>query len=131
MTSFNSYYNKIKAHKIDWTTFAYSSSPVVVGSWIDGKTIYRRVYNFGALPNNSTKDIEHGITNLDRVINIRGWAYRPSDQTRCPLPFVSTSTLGLGIALGPITPTVIRLTCGSDRSAFTESYIILDYTTTD
>lgn len=121
----------VTSDKIDWTTFEYSTSPVVVGTWIDGKTIYRRVYNFGALPNSNTKDIEHGIINLDRVINIWGWAFRPSDQTRCPLPFINVNTLALGITLGPVTPTLIRLTCGSNRTDFTESYIIMDYTTTD
>jgi len=30
--------------------------------WIDGRKIYRKVINFGALPNATTKSVAHGIT---------------------------------------------------------------------
>ena len=33
--------------------------------WIDGKPIYRKVINVGALPNNSEKTIAHNISNID------------------------------------------------------------------
>ena len=45
----------------------YSTDEVETGMyWIDGKPIYRKVINCGALPNNAAKDTAHNIQNLER-----------------------------------------------------------------
>ncbi|HUV84171.1 MAG TPA: hypothetical protein VMV86_00595 [Methanosarcinales archaeon] len=47
----------------------YSTSETDTGkTWIDGKTIYRKVIDFGAPPNATTKSLAHGITGLDKII---------------------------------------------------------------
>ena len=45
----------------------YSEEEQVVGTWLDGKTLYRKIVNFGAFPNNSSKEVAHNITNLSQV----------------------------------------------------------------
>lgn len=44
---------------------SFSTTEVNTGqTWIDGSPIYRKVVEFGALPNNTTKVVAHGITGL-------------------------------------------------------------------
>lgn len=38
--------------------------------WIDGKVIYRKVVNLGALPAAGSINIAHGISNLDTVVQV-------------------------------------------------------------
>ena len=45
----------------------YSTTEQVVGTWIDGKPIYQKTINFGALPNATSKTVAHGISNIDRI----------------------------------------------------------------
>jgi hypothetical protein len=57
----------------DKTSFTtYSTSPVAIGKWTDGKIIYRKVVVLGSGPNNTSKSVAHGISNLDRVIRLYG-----------------------------------------------------------
>ena len=49
----------------------YSTSEQDTGcKWIDGKKIYRKTIDFGALPNNNNKKVPHGISNLGRIIKV-------------------------------------------------------------
>ena len=51
----------------------YSTTEKAVGTWINGETIYRTVINVTDLTPDSddTKTIAHGISNLDKVTNIK------------------------------------------------------------
>ena len=57
------------------TSNSYSTEEQATGGfWIDGKPIYRKTYEIGAtnsLGNNSSKTIASGLTNIDRVIEIK------------------------------------------------------------
>ena len=88
--------------------------------------IYRKVIEFGALPNIATKEINHEITVTDttRFTRIYGVANDP-DTSYLPLPFAS-SVAGEGISL-EITPTVVRITTAINYSAYTDTFIILEY----
>lgn len=37
------------------------------GIWLDGKPIYRKVIDFGALPTAGSKSVAHGITDIDTL----------------------------------------------------------------
>lgn len=105
----------------------YSTTEQDTGTrWIDGKTIYRKVVNFGALPNNTSKTVAHGIVGWENFIRIYGWA--KTGTVVVPLPFVSSSALSAAMSLN-INNTTIDITAGSDRSAFS-GYIVLEYTKT-
>ena len=71
---------------------AYSTQEVATADkWINGKTIYRKTINFGALPNATTKNVAHGISNLSQIIKYEGFGYTISTPTICwPFPRVDT-----------------------------------------
>ena len=49
----------------------YSTSEQDTGcKWIDGKKIYKKTVDFGALPNATNKQVNHNISNLDRIIRV-------------------------------------------------------------
>ena len=60
--------------------------------WIDGKPIYTKVIDFGTVPSNSKKSVNHGITGLDTVITLRGFK-KNSDMTSSPLPYAATGSV--------------------------------------
>lgn len=105
----------------------YSTSEVDTKvKWIDGKPIYKKTVNCGAGPNNTSKSVAHGISNLKRVIRFEGYGY---DGSACiPLQFASTSAPASVQVFA--NSSVINLTAGVDRSNLTETYITLWYTKT-
>jgi hypothetical protein len=107
-------------------SLSYSETETLTGgTWIDGKPIYRKVINFGALPNNTIKGKSHNITNLKNFVSIRGIAM---GGDYFPIPYVATSSLGAGAQIY-VNSTQIAIQTGSDRTAYT-GYVILEYTKT-
>ena len=112
----------------------YSTSEIDTGKvWIDGKNIYRKVIDCGALPNNTSKSVSTGITTSINLINISGLAYNSSNYY-ITLPFVHTTTIGTQCSLrfdGSTTgssPNSVILIAGSDMSSYTSSFVIIEYT---
>ena len=51
----------------------YSTTEQVVGTWIDGRSIYRKVIDFGKGPAwGYTKSVDPEIADFDRAVNIYG-----------------------------------------------------------
>ena len=101
----------------------YSIEEQKVGTWIDGRPIYRKVIDLGTLPNNSSKYVETGLihTNI-RVIRLYGNACNASGSYQSGLNdiysrlnLVSDNTLGIQTTI--------------NFSSFT-GYAILEYTKT-
>ena len=44
----------------------------IVGQWIDGKPLFEKTVDCGALPNNNTTRTNHNISNLDMVVTLFG-----------------------------------------------------------
>lgn len=57
----------------------YSTEEKTIGTWIDGKTLYRKVISVGSLPNNTTDLVAHGISNLYQIIKIEPKWYDTTD----------------------------------------------------
>jgi hypothetical protein len=55
-------------------------------TWIDGKPIYHKVIDIGALPNAAEKQVAHGIANFNDLVRLEGLARYTSE--RLTLPFV-------------------------------------------
>ena len=99
----------------------------VIGTWIDNRTLYRKIINIGSLPNSTNKDVAHGITNLRRIVNLHGYAFRSSDSVTLPLPYAAVDMWRVTlVAIG----SNIRIITASDRTSYTESYVIVEYTKT-
>lgn len=107
----------------------YSTSETDTGKqWIDGKTIYRKVVNFGAMPNATLKNVAHGITTIDTLINIYGSAHNTGTGDRRPLPHVNISGAGSSIQM-VVDNTNIGIHSGTtDRTALNECFITLEFT---
>lgn len=100
----------------------YSTTEHKVGKWIDGSDLYEKTVSCGALPNASSKTFTHGITNISKIVDIKGYA---TDGTwSLPLPFAGDSTSAISVYANA---SQIRFVSGADRTSYT-TYITLRYT---
>ena len=104
----------------------YSTSEKMIGYWIDGKPLYRKVINFGGLPNATSKSVAHDILNLKRVVKMQGYAYSSQSGFDIPIPYTSNGYL---ISLR-CDNTYVVITPMTDQTSFNECYITLEYTKT-
>lgn len=102
----------------------YSTTEQVVGKWIDGSALYRKVFNITSA-SAGDNNIPHNITNLDKVVKIdstfSAWEYN------YVAPLVSSDTansINLTIGSNNIIATVGANIAGS----LTRLIIILTYT---
>lgn len=104
--------------------FEYSEEEKIVGNWIDGKPLYRKVINFGALPNNTTKTIAHNISNVDMVIGISGVAFVNGLFYPLPLQYRGVdSTYNVEIN---VSKADVIMSSNTDRSNLS-AYVVLEY----
>lgn len=107
----------------------YSTSESDTGmKWIDNKPIYRKVVNFGALPNNGTKAVAHGISNLDTVINLYGHIKSTNAGINTYLPLSVPSPFGVQYTmLTMVDNTNVSISTGVDRTMHS-AVVVLEYT---
>lgn len=108
----------------------YSTDEIRIGTWINGKSLYRKVINFGTLPNNASKAYNIADLNIENLVNLSGIAKIGANDKYCfPLPFLTPKgTLAEGISLYK-NDTNIEIVAGTDRSGYS-AYIIIEYTKT-
>lgn len=115
--------------KLDFTPNAvankneYSTTEIRIGTWLN-KPLYRKVINFGALPNSSTKTVTTGLSN---VVYVRYYGYA-TDGTyywnlNVPRP-ISGNAYGIGCY---ISNNSIVMECGTDKSS-NSAYVVVEYT---
>ena len=104
----------------------YSFGEIRIGTWIDGKPLYRKVVDFGALPNNAAKQYSLSGMNIDFIKEVKGTAYT-SQKNGFNIPYpVSGATTHVTIYWDANNISVIT---SNDRSAYSV-YLILEYTKT-
>lgn len=102
----------------------YLTEEHIVGKWIDGSDLYEKTVSCGALPNTTSKTVAHGIANISKIVEIKG--YSTNGTLYLPLPFAGASaTSGISVHAGTSN---ITFETGMNRSNFTESYVTLCYT---
>lgn len=92
------------------------------------RDVFRKVINFGALPNTATKSVPHGITVDDNftLVHLYASATKPTvAYSAIPIPYASPTTAD-EIAIN-IDSTNINITTGSDRTAYTRCYVVIEY----
>lgn len=117
--------NKIGLNYPTKDELGYFTTEQDTGStWIDGSTLYKKTIELGALPNATTKAVSHGISNLNIVVKIEGFAV--INGRTLPLPHVSTGQ-DSHIGIEADRSYVVVKTFNYDRSGYT-GYITLYYT---
>lgn len=96
------------------------------------RNVFRKVINFGALPNTGTKAVNHDIpfntpagASTYSLTQLYGAASDQIGLNYIPLPYASP-TAAQAIELRA-TGTQVIVTTGSNRSAFTTCYIVIEY----
>ncbi len=118
--------NFVAVYGEDPSNMNYSLTEAKTGAtWIDGSPIYKKTINTGALPNATSKNIAHGISNLSKVLKMDGYTYNPTPGNFQFLPMVAASVADQVTVV--VNNTNIVLACGNDRSAYSESYVTLYY----
>ena len=104
----------------------YSTTEQVVGTWIDGSTLYEKTINFGTLPNNTTKEVQHNISNVEHIWIAEGWAENPTNHFTNMLSLANTDIAGQWYF--GVNQTIVQSWTGKDRTAYTNCYVVLRYT---
>lgn len=104
----------------------YSETEHIIGKWIDGSTLYEKTFHYGTLPNATTVEKAHNISNVNLIVSIEGIAFNAS---------------GISITLPRANSTTSEnLGCWANRSGVTirtgidytdmDGYVTLRYTKT-
>ena len=90
---------------------------------IDGQQVYLKKIEFGALPDTTTKSVAHGITGLDQVIQVWGWAEH-SNGSRFSIPHAdATSSADCIECRGNATN--LQVQTGADQSNLSANFYML------
>lgn len=109
---------------------SYSTEEQVVGTWIDGKPIYRKVFIVTSLPNATVMPIQTDLDNI-KVTKIYGEA-NDSNGNTLPLPHVGVFTPNSSIEIAWLgISKQIRIATQSDRSSYSANIILEYIKTTD
>lgn len=92
----------VTSTNIDWSTinpYNYSSSEQVVGTWIDGRNVYRKVLT-GTTSNTANENPYHNISNLYAILEISGSILMTNGEIQPIQRVVTDNISGYGIGLG-------------------------------
>lgn len=107
----------------------YSTTEQKTGrKWIDGKDVYEIVVDCGVLPNNTSKTVNTGLTNIN-IISAFGFSQTQDGNYSVPLPSPTTVNKNLQVNINQNTG-VITITTADNYSDYTITNLILEYTKT-
>lgn len=69
----------------------YSDEEREVGVWRDGKPLYQKTIDCGALPNNTTKNVNHNVSDVETIFIVNAFGINSSKESY-PIPFAHRST---------------------------------------
>jgi hypothetical protein len=107
----------------------YSQTEKKIGTWIDGKPIYRKVIidDSTAIPVGETA-IAHGISNLKLCINIIGFKEDKTGNRTFLFPYMTNNAEVTCVS--QVTNTSIIIRAKDSWSTVNKTYFILEYTKT-
>ena len=109
----------------------YSTEEQVIGKWIDGKPLYRKVINAKPTISNSsyqTISIKHNISDLKNVYKCNAFLHNTGNTQTYILPVETSATQAIGIS--EINSTNIIMYSKNDTWSGWIAEIILEYTKT-
>ena len=105
----------------------YSTEEQRIGTWIDGKPIYRKTLSMGSISGSAV--YSHGIDNLHRVVHAFGTFLQSSGHME-PLPKVVVNNAAWSADFADFTSTTFVLNFGSNIGTATEVTLTIEYTKT-
>lgn len=111
----------------------YSTSEKVIGTWVDGKPIYQKTIEVNNPSSQGSATVNHNISNLDLVIDMKGFGIRNDYCMPFPTGATTTSVLDWATMLNGVNKTEIFYTIGINNSganAMSKVYFTLQYTKT-
>ena len=110
----------------------YSAAEKEIGVWLDGKPLYQKTVECGALPANTTKNVPHGITNIDRIVYVNGCAFRSTsgNEAGIPVPTVHYQTIGNQTQLSVDFTNITLRNSNANASTFDKTQVTIRYTKT-
>lgn len=109
----------------------FSETEHIIGTWIDGSTLYEKTIDFGALPANTQKNVNHGISNFDLIVEIIATATRPASQgthTTISIPSTHWENISNQNEMSVNDTSIMIRNHNSSFSAWTKTYVTLRYT---
>ena len=95
------------------------------------RQVFRKVVDFGTLPNNATKTVAHGINiiapanTMYSFTKIYATATDPVGFNYIPIPYASS--VAADIIELKVNATNVSITTVSNKTAFTKTYVVLEY----
>lgn len=107
--------------------FTNPTSPMTLQSE-KTRQVFRKVIDFGPLPDTATKTVPHGIAPdaSFTFTRIYATASDPINLLYLPIPFASTIAVANNIEI-VVDAVNVRIRTGINRSAFTRTFVILEY----
>lgn len=106
----------------------YSTEEQVIGTWINGQPLYRKVINLGQMPNAETKQYNYTLPGAYRIIKYSLYALgNAGEAILIPYCYPSTDFMEYWITCEGVTLTTATIIAGVDRRNFT-GMLIIDYT---
>ena len=106
----------------------YSTDEQVIGTYL-GETLYQKTVDLGALPNATTKEVLHNISNLDYVTSCEITAKNPTTGIQITIPTANTAYLNQQIQAWT-SDTKVHIRTAVDYSAYSKANATLRYTKT-
>lgn len=97
---------------------------VAIGKWIDGRIIYRKCVQIGALPNNGAIYYPTNIPPTVTVVNLGGIFNRPYDKASFPINYTHAIRTNVEVIESALK---ISVQTDSDRSLITDNIVWIDY----
>lgn len=109
----------------------YSENEIKTNKIWFGKSVYRKLYKINALKSNDITVIQHGIDDLEDVVEIRAIGRSSADQ-QYPIPFVGNEAMFSGTTL-TIRATLTEIVIANKADGTTDlskhsATIIMEYT---
>lgn len=110
-------------HVVPSIPIIYSTNERVIGKWINGKPLYEKTFDFGALPNSSQKTVAHNLTNLDIIWIHDALAFNSNEGWGHPVNFGT-------YCIAELSNTSIQISTNGDQTRYNKCYVTLRYTKT-
>ena len=105
----------------------YDYTETIIGKWGSrNRNVYRKIVDFGTLPNATTKTVASGLVHSDVTFINAYCVARATNSTAIPLSsFRYIQNTGIEFYL--TASNTIEINTQIDRSDFTEAYVVLEY----